>query len=85
MIREELSQEYGDLLFMSEIEFDEAIIGVAERIGMEAVVAYDIDKIIEILMREMTEEEAVEYFEFNILGAYMGEKTPVYIHRKFRA
>jgi len=80
MIREELSEWYEGLLFAD--GFDEAIMGVEERAG---VVAYDIDKIIEILMREMTEEEAVEYFEFNILGAYMGEKTPVYIHRKFRA
>jgi len=81
MIREELSDEYGDLLFMSEAEFDEAIIGVAERIGMEAVVAYDIDKIIEILSRDMTEEEAIEYFDFNIIGAYVGERTPIYIKK----
>jgi len=81
MIREELSDEYGDLLFMTEAEFDEAIIGVAERIGMEAVVAYDIDKIIEILSRDMTEEEAIEYFDFNIIGAYVGERTPVYIKK----
>jgi hypothetical protein len=72
MNREDL--DYEGLLFAD--GFDEAIIGVEERAG---VVAYDIDKIIEILMREMTEDEAVEYFEFNILGAYMGEKTPVYI------
>ena len=81
MIREELSEEYGELLFMTEAEFDEAIIGVAERIGMEPVVAYDTDKIIEILSRDMTEDEAVEYFEFNILGAYVGEKTPIYIKK----
>ena len=66
---------------MTEAEFDEAIIGVAERIGMEAVVAYDIDKIIKILARDMTEEEAVEYFDFNIIGAYVGERTPVYIKK----
>jgi hypothetical protein len=81
MIREELSEEYGDLLFMSEVEFDEAIIGVAERIGMEAVVAYDTDKIVEILSRDMIEEEAVEYFDFNIIGAYVGERTPIYIKK----
>jgi hypothetical protein len=28
---------------------------------------------------EMTEEDATEYFEFNILGAYMGENTPIYV------
>lgn len=76
-IREELSEEYEGLLFAD--GFDEAILGVAERIGMEAVVAYSTPKIIEILACEMTEDEAVEYFEFNILGAYVGERTPVFI------
>lgn len=76
-IREGLSEEFGDLLFAD--GFDEAILGVAERIGMEAVVAYSTPKIIEILSRDMTEEEAVEYFEFNILGAYVGERTPVFV------
>ena len=27
----------------------------------------------------MTYKEAVEYFEFNILGSYMGEKTPIFL------
>ena len=76
MNREDL--DYEGLLFAD--GFDEAIIGVAERIGMEPVVAYDTNKIIEILSREMTEDEAVEYFEFNILGAYMGERTPVFVN-----
>ena len=76
-IRDELSEEYEGLLFAD--GFDDAILGVAERIGMEAVVAYSTPKIIEILARDMTEDEAVEYFEFNILGAYVGERTPVFV------
>jgi len=80
MIREELSEEYGELLFMIEDEFDEAILGVAERIGMESVVAYDTDKIIEILSRDMPEDDALEYFEYNILGAYVGDRTPIYVN-----
>ena len=75
MNREDL--DYEGLLFAD--GFDDAIIGVAERIGMEPVVAYDVNKIIEILARDMPEDEAVEYFEFNILGAYMGERTPVFV------
>ena len=75
MKREDLDCE--GLLFAD--GFDDAIIGIAERIGMEPVVAYDIHKIIEILARDMPEEDAVEYFEFNILGAHMGERTPVFI------
>ena len=62
--------------------FDEAIIGVAERIGLGPVVAYDVNKIINMLMEsdEMSYEDAHEYFSFNIIGAWMGEFTPIFIH-----
>jgi hypothetical protein len=61
--------------------FDEAIIGMAERINLGPIVAYDIDKMLEIMVERdgMTYEEAMEYFDYNILGAWMGENTPVYI------
>jgi hypothetical protein len=75
MKREDL--DYEGLLFAD--GFDDAIIGVAERAGMEPVVAYSVGAILQILAQEMTEDEAVEYFEFNILGAYVGERTPVFI------
>jgi len=80
-LREDLDLMFEGLLFLSEKEFDAAIIGVAERIGMDAVVAYDTTKIIEILCERdgMDDEEAAEYFEFNIAGAYVGERTPIFI------
>jgi hypothetical protein len=79
-IREELAEIWDqDLLFMSEPEYDEAIIGVVERAGGSPVIAYDTQKILEILERSMPMEDAQEFFEYNILGAYMGDRTPVYI------
>jgi hypothetical protein len=62
--------------------FDEAIMGVAERINLGPVVAYKVGKILEILMERdgMNYGEALEYFEFNIKGAWMGEFTPVFIY-----
>ena len=71
-----ISEEHPDLLTID--GFDEAILGVVERINL-LVVCYDRNKIISILMRDMNQEEAWEYYEFNILGAYMGESTPVYL------
>ena len=71
-----ISEEYPDLMILD--GFDEAIVGVVERIGLLAV-CYDRSKILKVLMRDMNETEAVEYFEFNILGAYMGESSPVYL------
>jgi hypothetical protein len=44
------------------------------------VAVYSICKIIEELVKDgMDEEEAIEYFDFNVDGAYMGEYTPIYI------
>jgi len=86
-IRETLAEEWDtELFFLSEEEFDEAIIGVSERIGNEPVVAYDTTKIVEILIlnHSMSVDEAYEYFEFNILGAYVGERTPTFITFTFK-
>jgi hypothetical protein len=84
-IRDALAEEWNtDLLFLSDEEFDEAIIGVAERIGQSAVVAYDTTKLVEVLSRTMSVDEAYEYFEFNILGAYVGERTPMFVTTAFK-
>jgi hypothetical protein len=61
--------------------FDEAFVGVGYQFH-KAVTCYDKDKIIEILMSDgMTYEEALEYFEFNIVRgiAYLGEQAPIII------
>jgi hypothetical protein len=78
--RDDMSEQYGDLLFAD--GFDDAILGIVERCGFDPVVCYSADKIIDILMKDnMSHEEAVEYYEFNILGAYVGEKTPMFLER----
>ena len=60
-------------------EFEDAIIGLADRFGMDTSVAYDYDKVIKILMEDMSYEEAVEYFAFNVIGGWVGDSTPVFI------
>lgn len=61
--------------------FEDCIVGVAEKFGGPPVAVMDMEKILAKLRKgDMTHEEAVEYFEFNILGAYVGEQTPVYMH-----
>ena len=56
---------------------------MAERINLGPVVAYDVQTILKIMIErdEMTYEEAVEYFEFNILGAWAGDNTPIFINK----
>ena len=80
MTREELAEMYGDdMLFLTEPYFDEAIMGVVYQCS-KPLVCYDVDKIIEILMKvdKMDEVEAMEYYHFNMVGAYVGENTPVF-------
>jgi hypothetical protein len=43
-------------------------------------IVYDIDKVIDILIKDgMSVDEAIEYYEYNIAGAYVGENTPSFI------
>jgi len=60
---------------------NDAIIGTGGRCGMEEVFVYSYDKILDILMIEdgMTEREAIDYIEYNIAGAYVGELTPILV------
>jgi len=58
--------------------FDDCIIGLAEEFGNGPRIIYSKEKIIEKLKEEMTHEEALEYYDFNILGGYFGEQNPIF-------
>ena len=59
--------------------FEEALIGFGYQFN-KTLEVYDRDKCINILIATgMDYEEAVEYFEFNVVGSYVGETTPVFI------
>ncbi len=59
---------------------EDAIIGIVEEFGNSPRVLYSKPKILEILQKRdlMTEEEAEEYYGYNILGLYAGEQNPVF-------
>ena len=60
--------------------FDLALVGVCHQFGWPPVAAYDLDHCLQILVEQgMTREEAEEYWSFNMVGAWMGESTPVFI------
>ena len=60
--------------------FDDAIIGVGRQVDKPDRLIYDYDKCLLILMTDQsfTEEEAIEWMEFNVKGAYVGEGTPIF-------
>lgn len=59
---------------------DDAIIGIATRANLQ-VVAYDHQKVADILCETMNVDDVVEWIDFNINGAYVGERTPVLVRR----
>lgn len=59
--------------------FEEALVGCTY--GANVVAVYDVNKMVEILMEEGTDyDDAVEFLEYNVVGAYLGEKTPLYVN-----
>lgn len=76
---ERLTADYPEQEFLVADGFDEAIIGVEVTSGR---VIYDCGIMVEILTRdeEMTEEDAIEYIDYNIVNAYIGDNTPIFIN-----
>ncbi|MBT7538316.1 MAG: hypothetical protein HN683_03175 [Gammaproteobacteria bacterium] len=62
---------------------DEAVTGQTTKDG-EEVLVYSADKIIDILMKRdgMDQDEAVEFYDFNIGCLYAGPRTPVLMWEK---
>lgn len=78
--RDAVAEENEDALFFD--GFDEAIVGYARRCGQPTLAVYDYDRCIDALERGgMTREEAEEYFEYNVVGAWAGPHTPLVLYR----
>ena len=60
--------------------FEEAFIGVGRQFNQHVAI-YDYEKCVKILHERdgMDEDEAVEYMEFNVTGAYVGPATPIFL------
>ena len=62
--------------------FEDAFLGIGSRFGWhEPVAVYDHGRCLQILEERdgMTPEGAVEFFDFNVLGAWVGEQTPMFV------
>tara|TARA_R110000824_G_scaffold264523_1_gene453354 strand:- start:483 stop:764 length:282 start_codon:yes stop_codon:yes gene_type:complete len=60
-------------------DFEGAFLGLVGDECPKAV--YSEEKVIEVFVKRdgMTWDEAVEFFDFNVKGAYVGEQTPLFI------
>ena len=64
--------------------FDNAIIGVGERNNTDSMIVYDYNKMVKILVTrdDMSYEEAEEFIDYNIVGAWIGDTTPIIVTKK---
>lgn len=59
---------------------DEAFIGTTWNTSLGIRAVYSESKVIEIFMSQgMTKEEAVEYFEYNVLGSCCTDRHPLFV------
>lgn len=63
--------------------YDEALIGFGAQFTNATCAIYDTDAVIALLTDRdgLTHEDAIEWFDFNIQGAWVGEHTPIFFHR----
>jgi hypothetical protein len=61
--------------------FDEAFLGFSQRINEPTLAVYSYDGLVKVCMERdgMEWEEAVEYVDYNIVGAWVGEQTPIIV------
>jgi hypothetical protein len=86
---EESYPDYMDKILLAD-GFEDAFIGIVESFGVEPKACYDWARCVDVLMTDgdfpsqtgMTYDEAVEYMDFNVTGAYVGKHTPAFIHHK---
>ena len=71
-------ERFEGMLFVD--GYDEAFIGLGWRFHDGPVAVYDREKIMEMLMADgLSFDEAMEHFEFNIIGGGVGEFTPMFV------
>tara|TARA_R100000231_G_scaffold128562_1_gene99666 strand:- start:274 stop:531 length:258 start_codon:yes stop_codon:yes gene_type:complete len=77
-IREELVDRSGNDEMLFTDGYDDAIIGYTD----SGVAVYSIESIIMIMItkEDMTHEDALDHFYYNVACSYVGEYTPIYVH-----
>jgi hypothetical protein len=75
----EMLAEGGDEILLAD-GFEDALLGIQqtfERGGIRYRALYSLKRCVEIMMADgSTYESALEFLQFNTLGAYVGEGTP---------
>ena len=79
IVEQEIVDDESKALFLD--DFDEALIGSGSQYSKKLLAVYSASKIIKCLIQQgMTEEEALDYYSYNISCAWVGDGTPFIVH-----
>ena len=85
-------ESYPEYEFLIADGYDDCSIGYDYGMGEPIRLIYSVKKILNKLTKEMIKEgipedeaimDAIEHFEFNMRGGYVGEKTPIWCQDDF--
>jgi hypothetical protein len=78
--REDLSTYNNDMLFLDGYQSD-CLVGIRVKKDCKIIAIYDDWLCVQSLINNdgMEEDEAIEHFEYNTRGAYVGENTPSFL------
>ena len=82
---DDIVDQYPDAEILKADGFDDCILGYEYGWDGNIRLIYSVDKVINRLNKKdkMPIDEAIEYFEFNMRGAYVGENTPIWCQDDF--
>ena len=82
---EEIIEQYPDEEILKADGFDNCILGYEYNWDGNIRLIYSVKAMLEelVVSEGMTEEDAIEHFEYNIRGGYVGEKTPIWCQDDF--
>tara|TARA_Y100000310_G_scaffold338188_1_gene427153 strand:- start:2027 stop:2419 length:393 start_codon:yes stop_codon:yes gene_type:complete len=75
-------EEFGEeaLLMEPRSDYDDCILGVGYRFHDGPLAIYSVERVLAVLQKdEMDEEDAIEWFDFNVIGGWNGPGTPIYV------
>lgn len=86
-IRDDIQDQFAGTELIFYDGFDDCIVGVTVRFGMEPSVCYDYHACILSLARrgresaddELDLDAAEEFFDFNVIGGWVGDHTPTFL------
>jgi len=86
-LRDNIWELFSDVIIYNSPISDDDIIGMGLIYDSDYnwVVVYDENKVIDTLIKEFSgsedpETDAIEYYNYNIIGGYLGPQTPIFMH-----